>query len=84
MSQAIEELVLSLLNKNETCAPKCVSVRTKGIPYFGETYALIAHGLQRFYGTVLKEIVFSCLNCFGITYCRRSVRLCFSFYTYLH
>lgn len=57
-------------------------VRSKKVSYFSwETYALTAHGLQKFYGTVLKEIVFSCLNCFGIAQCRCSVRLHFSFHT---
>lgn len=59
-------------------------VRSKEVPYFSwETYALTAHGLQRFHGTVLKEIVFSRLNCFGITKCRCSVMLHFSFHTNL-
>ena len=70
--------------KIKPALPSMGLVRSKEVSYFRwETYILIAYGLQRFYGTVLKEMVFPCLTCTGIRHCRCSVRLCFSFHTNL-
>lgn len=70
--------------KSNLCSQMWVWVRSKEVLYFRwETCVLNAYGLQRFYGTGLKEMVFPCLNCFGIRHCRCSVSLCFSFHTNL-